>query len=300
MYVKGLGGKKFKLLVIEENYSIFGKGRSLYDIAINNSKIDLITGFSQAQLQQKYYEGFREGYTVPDILVYKKNSTKPAAKGKGISDIYIYDPLIELAKKKRIAELKTIENPTAHQKQQLEFLETGDKKERKAIKNTISRNIMSQNMDKPTPITVTDEFVLASRKGLQKWGPEDSIRYVVDMRTTNPISQAELLPENYKISDFMTLPQFVPGPKPVAVIESKMQEEMAQGFSQALIIQREEKRVFRKFDLPELKENWDKAVLTVLQEKMRSSNPNITPYLRKEFDTLDNINETNKFYLGAK
>jgi hypothetical protein len=159
---------------------------------------------------------------------------------------------------------------------------------------------MAQNMDKPTPITITDEFVLASRKGLQKWGPEDSIRYVIDMRTTNPIPRAELLPENYKISDFMTLPQFVPGPKPVALIELKMQDEISKGFSQALTIQREERRVFRKFDLPELKENWDEAILTVLQEKMRTSDPSLTSYLRKESDALYEINEANDFYIEAK
>jgi hypothetical protein len=99
MYLQGLGGKKIKLPVVEENYSIFGKGKSLYDIAINSSKVDLATGFTQAQLQQKYYEGFREGYVAPDILVYEKTSTKPTAEGKCISDIYSYDPLVELAKK---------------------------------------------------------------------------------------------------------------------------------------------------------------------------------------------------------
>jgi hypothetical protein len=97
MYVKGLGGKKIKLPVIEENYSIYCKGKTLYDIAINSSKIDLTVGITAAKLQQKYYEGFREGYVAPDILVYEKTSMKPAAKGKGTSDIYNYEPLLDLA-----------------------------------------------------------------------------------------------------------------------------------------------------------------------------------------------------------
>jgi hypothetical protein len=300
MYVKGLGGKKIKLPVIEENYSIFGKGKTLYDVAINSFKVDLTSGITAAELQQKYYEGFREGYVALDILVYEKTSTKPAAEGKGISDIYSYEPLLNLATKQRIAELELIEEPTLHQQQQLEYLKQRDKRGKKSIKNTISRNIMSQNTDMPTPVTITDNFVLASRKGLQKWGPEESIKYIVDLRTENPIPRSELLPENYKISDFMTLPQFVPGPKSVALVETKMQEDIAQGFSQALTIQREERRIFRKFDVPELPQNWDEAVLTVLQEKMRTSGPQLTPLLRKEIDKFGEIEEANETYFGAK
>jgi hypothetical protein len=96
----------FIIIIIEEDYSIFGKRRSFYDVAINSSKVNLATGFTQTQLQQKYYEGFKEGYVVPDILVYKKTSTKLAAKGRGITDIY---------RKERISELEAIENPTVHQ-----------------------------------------------------------------------------------------------------------------------------------------------------------------------------------------
>jgi hypothetical protein len=83
---------------------------------------------------------------------------------------------------------------------------------------------------------------------------------VVDVRTNNQIPREELLPENYQISEFMTLPQFVPSSKKVAVIELKMQKEMPQGFSQTLAIQHAESKVFKKFELPELRENWDEAV----------------------------------------
>jgi hypothetical protein len=123
---------------------------------------------------------------------------------------------------------------------------------------------------------------------------------VVDLRTVNQIPRSELLPENYKINDFMTLSQFVPGPKQVALIESKMQEDIAQGFSQALTIQKEERRIFRKFDILELPQNWDEAVLTVLQEKMRTSDPKLTSYVRKEIDKLRDIDKANDNYIAAK
>lgn len=107
MFVRGIGNNKIKIPYFEEDWSILGRGKTFSDVVKNSQliKAPKQTGITPGQLQAKYYEGFKEGFIAPDLLVYERGSTTPAASEAKISKLHDFEPINELATKIRIEEL---------------------------------------------------------------------------------------------------------------------------------------------------------------------------------------------------
>lgn len=109
------------------------------------------------------------------------------------------------------------------------------------------------NKNKPTPLTVSDDLVIASRKGIHKWGPQESVKYVIDLRK-DKIPRDELIPEDYSsIKEFMTLPELLPKRKDAAFIDDPFVEgeesKIRKGLEYALRIPKIERRINKQLGL---------------------------------------------------
>ncbi len=234
MLVSGIGGQQIKLWYYDDDYSVLGRGRTMYDVVMSGHKNIGKKGLSKAEAQDKYFEGFRKGFLEDDFLVYESNSLNPKAKGKGIKDISTYEPLVKMAEKNRETFLKKKVNDTVYFQQQAKSVELeeiiknvnsteeekanaaqelGTDTHRKAITKEIKK-IFDVNK---TSLTLTDKFIIASRKNIAKLGADKSIEHIQDLRNT-PIPKNELHSGNYKLSNFMTLPDHLPKGKALAEI----------------------------------------------------------------------------------
>lgn len=189
MYIRGFGGQTIKLPEYKEDYSIFGKGKTIGEIAMNSFKSR--GNISQKELDQKYFSGYAKGFTAPNYMIFEEGNTEPVATGDTISDLYSYPKLKKMAETHGTARMEDL----------------------------VAQNIMRQGVKynrnpelSSTAITLTDEFAIFNRQAIlqyEKMKENKSVNYINDLRT-DKIPKDELTPENYKLSSFLVPPKFQP------------------------------------------------------------------------------------------
>jgi hypothetical protein len=211
MYIRGIGNYKVKMPDYEDDFSFFGRGKTIYDVALNSSKyVSNYKKPSDIELNTKYFEGLREGYISQDFAVLEKGDMKPFFKEK-ISDLYDYEPLQNLADQYRLKDIDERQEFNKYHAKMKDEKETGGKV-RRALKNTIADNIMSVDINNPTSITLTDDFTMINRNALKayQYDTREILENIRDLRT-NAIP-SELLTSDY-YSDFrmfLAPPEFLP------------------------------------------------------------------------------------------
>jgi hypothetical protein len=230
MYIKGLGGQLLEIPIDESDFSIFGHGKSYHDVVMNSVKhLSKLTP-SLGALQQEYFKGYREGFLEPDIVLFEKGNLTPAVSGTKISDIYNYKPLLEKTYQVAHKHLSSIDSQFMDQRERKYFKKINKLKPGEYLSTTENRDLiswymMSNQQDSLTPMTLTDNFVLASRKNMEQLrsrnGEHGIKKNIIDLRK-NPIPREHFdqYSDHYDLSELLTLPEFLPTTKEITGVDN--------------------------------------------------------------------------------